>query len=277
MQNLHHDAVAAIRQSYQILSHESDLSPGNARITETLTQLVRTLTCCHHCPAVCDYLLTTPELATERACLPELCGRAECAMEKFWARKFIADAVPDLNQFWYMPEYEALCQAEMELFSHRSYARIAFLGSGALPLTAFMLARHFPAARVVCVDYDTEACALASALAQKLGIGIEVRQMDAREYMPAENELVICASLLDGGQMIYDRLSQQRDCELLLRDSEGSYRFLYKQAKLPQARFREISRTAIDGRRINTSRYFRYDDGAASGISKNSTAPDFRE
>lgn len=258
-ENLRRTAFDAIRHSYHVLSRESDLSPHNAKITETLTHLVRTLTHCQHCPAVCEDLLNAPDLATERACLPELCGRAECAMEKFWARKFIADATPDLNQFWYMAEYRALCDAEMELFRHRSYARISFLGSGALPLTAFILAQRFPATKIVCVDYDAEACVLASTLAEKLELDIDVIRMDAKDYRPVVNELVICASLLCGGMTVYETLSRQPDCDLLLRDSESAYRFLYKQARLPEAHFREVSKTGTDARRINTSRYYRQD------------------
>lgn len=260
--SLQETALDAIRQSYQVLSHEQDLSPNNDKITTTLTHLVRTLTGCHTCPAVADYLLSTPDLTVERNCLPELCGRAECAMEKFWARKFIAAEHADLNEFWYISEYQALCQAEIDLVQGRDYARISFLGAGALPLTAFFLAQAFPAAAIVCVDYDAEACELSRQLAAKVGLAdrVTVIHQDATQYTPAKNELVICASLLDCGQAIYDRLSQHSDCDLLVRDSEGSYRFLYKQAKLPQTRFREVSRTAADSKRINTSRYFRPQD-----------------
>ena len=80
--------------------------------------------------------------------------------------------------------------------------------------------------------------------------------MDALQYTPVDNELVICASLLHGREEIYRRL-EQHDCALIVRDSEGPYQYLYKAAELPDSlRFREIAKTKLDSLRINTSRYF---------------------
>lgn len=254
---LKQQAVSAIRQSYALLSREQDLSPGNASITQSLTHLVRTLTRCQS-PELVKFLLDTPELATEREQLPVLCGQAECEMEKFWARKLISRPSCDLAEFWYFPEYTALCQAEIELFKQRTFSRISFLGAGALPMTAFMLARHCPETPIVCVDYDAEACDLSKKLSRKIGLKehVNVEWMDALQYTPVENELVICASLLYGREEIYRRLDNH-DCALIVRDSEGPYRYLYKAAELPyKLRFREVAKTTIDSMRINTSRYF---------------------
>ena len=46
------------------------------------------------------------------------------------------------------------------------------------------------------------------------------------------------------------------DGALIVRDSEGPYQYLYKAAELPMPRFREIAKTTINAKRINTSRYF---------------------
>lgn len=255
-------AVETIRRSYSLLSQEQDLSPANARVNAQLTDLVRTLTRCQT-PEISDYLLTAPELATEREHLPRLCAEAECEMEKFWARHLIACDVCDVSKFWYYPEYQELCRAEKALFvESRSFETISFLGSGALPLTAFLLAKHLPGAKVTCVDFDEEACDLALQLSRKIGIAndIDIRCMDALEYAPRDHELVICASLLQGREKIYRRL-QDRQCAMIVRDSEGAYQFLYKAAELPERGFREIAKTGVDPRRINTSRYYERDFG----------------
>jgi hypothetical protein len=204
-----------------------------------------------------DYLLSAPELAAEREHLPRLCGEAECEMEKFWARHLIACDVCDVSKFWYYPEYQELCRAEKALFDSRSFDTISFLGAGALPLTAFLLARHLPGAKVTCVDFDAEACDLALRLSRKMGIAndVDIRCMDALQYAPRDHELVICASLLQGRERIYRRL-QDRQCAMIVRDSEGAYQFLYKPAELPQRGFRQVAKTTIDPRRINTSRYY---------------------
>lgn len=254
---LKQEAVNAIRASYQLLRTEKNLSPLNDRVTHSLTHLVRTLTRCQS-PELAKFLLDAPELAVEREHLPTLCGMAECEMEKFWARHLIGRPVCDLAEFWYFPEYTELCQAELDLFKTRRFDRISFLGAGALPLTSFLLARHCPQSEIICVDFDEEACDLAEKLSRKIGLKdqVQVQRMDALQYVPAKNELVICASLLQGREQVYQNM-QGHDCALIVRDSEGPYQYLYKAAELPSAAsFREIAKTQMDARRINTSRYF---------------------
>jgi hypothetical protein len=254
---LKEEAVSAIRQSYLVLTAAESLSPENERVTHCLTKLVRTLTRCQS-PELTKFLLSTPELARERDQLPILCGLAECEMEKYWARYLISRPVCDLAEFWYFPEYTELCSAELDLFKTRhQFEQISFLGSGALPLTAFLLARHCPDTKIVCVDLDDEACDLSEQLSRKLGLKnqVEVRRMDALTYAPIDNELVICASLLQGREQVYRNL-YNHDGALIVRDSEGPYQYLYKAAELPMPRFREIAKTTINAKRINTSRYF---------------------
>lgn len=248
-------AVDTIRRSYNLLSREQDISPANPRINTQLTELVRTLTRCQSAD-ISGFLLQSPELERERAQLPKLCGAAECEMEKFWARQLIASDTCDISKFWYYPEYQELCRAEESLLRRR-FETISFLGAGALPITAFLLARDFPGTKVACVDFDAEACELAQQLSRKLGIAndIDIRCMDALEYAPKPDELVICASLLEGRHRIYRRL-ENHSCAMIVRDSEGAYQFLYKAAELPKAGFREVAKTSVDPRRINTSRYY---------------------
>lgn len=251
-------AVSAIRKSYEVLSAEQDLSPGNPKITENLTHLVRTLTQCQSSSELADFLLTTPELAAEREGLPVLCAAAECQMEKYWAKKLSQRNACDLAEFWYFPEYEALCEAELSLFKDKTFDRISFLGSGALPLTAFILARQCKDSQIICVDFDAEACELSRQLTRKVGLKdqVDIQWANASNYMPQGNELVICASLLVGRENVYKNLAVNAASALLVRDSEGVYQYLYKAAELPESNFRQISKTGLDSKRINTSRYY---------------------
>ncbi len=257
-------AVETIRRSYSLLSTEQDLSPANPRVNAQLTELVRTLAHCQSA-GISNDLLNAPALATELEYLPALCGAAECEMEKYWARHLISCDVCDVTKFWYYPEYQELCRAEKELFETRRFETISFLGSGALPLTAFLLARHLPGVKVTCVDFDAEACDLARRLSRKIGVAndVDIRCMDALQYVPCDNELVICASLLQGREEVYRQL-RSRNCAMIVRDSEGAYQFLYKAAELPEEGFRQVAKTAVDPRRINTSRYYERDAHAAA-------------
>lgn len=256
---LRETATHAIQASHQLLSTERDLSPHNDKITQTLTHLVRTLAGCCHCSALEECLLTAHHLQREKAQLPELCGKAECEMEKYWARRLLSAESLCLRDFWYLAEYEALCRAEAELIGGKMYDRISFLGAGALPLTAILLSKMFPQAHVTCVDMDEDACSLSRALIEKAELGrqIEVLHQNATAYIPSRNELVICAALLKDAEAVYEHVLLQPDCDLIVRDSEGVYRFLYSEARLPDRRFVEVGKTTLDTRRINTSRYYR--------------------
>ncbi len=258
-------AVTAIRQSYAVLQHEKNLSPENMQVTHSLTHLVRTLTQ-SHAPEVSSYLLQTPDLCSEREHLPGLCGLAECQMEKYWAKKLLMQKSTSLEEFWYHSEYCELCNAEASLLQGRTFDRISFLGAGSLPITAFLLARSLPKTqKVICVDNDEEACDLSQQLVRKLDLGqhIDVRCQDARHYVPAENELVICASLLQGHNDVYKQL-KTHSCDLMVRNAEGVYQFLYKPAVLPTSGFSEVARTKLDFKRINTTHYFEQ-EGRTSG------------
>lgn len=262
--SLRDHAIRSIQQSFRALSNTHDLSPNNDKVTTCLTDLVRTLTKCQS-PELSKFILETPVLAAERAGLPDLCGRAECEMEKFWARKLAASPACSLADFWYFPEYTALCRAELGLFKKKTFSRISFLGAGALPLTAFMLAQQLPKTHITCVDFDAEACDLSAQLSRRIGMQdqVTVECMDARAYTPVDNELVICASLLEGKENLYTRLDKFA-CALIVRDAEGPYQYLYKPAELPKPRFVERAKTTINAKRINTSRY--YEQEAASHV-----------
>lgn len=263
-QALKQQASDAIRQSYKLLSTEQNLSPHNESVTASLTRLVHTLTHCQS-PELVEFLMGADDLKEEREKLPALCGIAECEMEKYWAQKLIARPVCDLSEFWYFPQYMALCRAEIDLFKEKAFSRISFLGSGALPLTAFLLAQNCPQIKIACVDCDAVACDLSEQLSRKTGLGnhVNIHHMNAQEYTPEENELVICASLLQGREQLYQRFTDH-DCALVVRDAEGAYQYLYKAAELPKSSFREVSKTVVDAQRINTSRYYERDHGVLS-------------
>lgn len=251
------EALSAIRGSFNVLTTEQNLSPKNETVTRSLTRLVRELAENSSSTEITEFLLQTPDLKAERDNLPDLCGAAEGEMEKYWSELIATNPEARLADFWYYPEYVELTRAEMALMGGRQFDSIAFLGAGALPMTAFLLAEKYPDATITCVDLDPHACVLADALSRKLGLAdrIKIRCMDAMNYMPEQGQLIICASLLNHRESIYDK-ADKTDSALIVRDSEGIYQFLYKSAELPEKGFREVSKTAIDPKRINTSRYF---------------------
>ena len=143
------------------------------------------------------------------------------------------------------------------MLGKRRAARFAFLGSGALPVTAILIARDCAETRVVCVDCDGEACELAERLIALLGLSasIEVASSDAEDYPSAPDETIICASLLRAPGL-FAALQDRRARRLIIRDAEGPYRFCYRPAMLPDRDFVERAKSPVSSARINTSRYF---------------------
>ena len=253
---LREDFIKAISESYKLLSTTQDLSPNNQAVSRSIEALIQKLTQCRS-PALTKSLLSAPELKAARKNLPDLCARADCAMEKYSARQILAQPSSDLSEYFNYGRYKELCDAEFDLFKDQAFGRISFLGSGAMPMTAFMLAQVHPDIPVVCVDFDEEACNLSRQLCEKFGLQdrITVLHMKAVDYIPAENELVFCAALLEGKKAIYKHLDRYNSA-LIVRDAEGAYQYVYKAAELPGAHFRQVAKTKIDTRRINTSRFY---------------------
>lgn len=253
------DAFAFLEGIHDTLSRQTDLSPNNADVNSCLSRFVSTLKGWQRA-GFGERLADTARGARLAEHLPPLCAAAECEMEKWWCRKILASNCPGaqaLAAFWYLDEYEALCRSELALVEGGEGERFAFLGGGALPVTALLLALRCPDASVACVDCDAEACDLAAQLVRLLGLGDRVRVEDARaeDYAARPGETVICASLLRAPSL-FERLAGQGAERLIVRDAEGPYRFCYRPAALPGGAYVERSKSAVSPDRINTSRYF---------------------
>lgn len=251
-------AIAYLNETLDTLRHQDDLSPDNPRVTDCLSRLVTTLRAWHACGFGAG-LAQEPALATARTELPALCAVAECHLEKWWCRKALASSAPEqtLSQFWYLQNYLSLHEAETALAGPNALREAVFLGCGALPLTAILLAQGDAHARVACVDADAQACTLADSLIRALGLHkrIEIIHARAQSYVVAEGATVICASLLDAPGL-YAHLGACGAARVLIRDVEGVYCWLYRPADRPGPPFRERAKTTPNSARINITRDF---------------------
>jgi hypothetical protein len=254
-------SVHLIRRTYEDLAGQDDLSPKNPIVNERLSGLVRCLA-----DAQCNdqglLLGRLAELHELRQALPRLCGRAECEMEGFWARRFLAKAslvVRDLEEFWYYANYTALWTLERTLLGTLAGERLVFLGSGSLPLTAIMAAMERGTGKVACVDLDPVACELSSRLIGVLGLAhrMTVHLAAAQEYVYRPQDVVLCASLIQGKAELYERLFESGVETFLVRDAEGAYCFLYEPSPLPNpVRYQAVGHTIPTPTCINTTRLF---------------------
>jgi len=251
-------AISFLNETFHVLRAQTDLSPGNHTVTHILRRLVGTLTGWHRAGFGAD-LANVPELAEARGELPRLCAAAERAMEKWWCRKVLTSRTPSaaLADFWYIGNYRSLCKAESGLAGSKALREASFLGCGALPLTAILLAQADDRAHLRCVDADGEACDLAGELIRTLGLNeqIEIEHARAEACALTPGATVICASLLEAPGL-YAHLTACGAARLLIRDAEGVYRWLYRPAVLPGPAFGEYARTSLSPTRINITRYF---------------------
>jgi len=253
------DAIEFINRVHEKLSDQTDLSPNNPIITHWTKRFVEFLGVTY-LENWANHLPEAPELANATAHLPALCGRAECQMEKWWCRRLISSRAISFNglgEFWYFENYRSLVNAELALLGSAVGTRAIFLGSGALPLTAVLLARRLPGLRVQCVDSDPEACELSRALIRRLGMENRSTIIEARaeELQFRSSDVVICASLLQA-PMLYDVLANNGVKTVIIRDAEGLFRLCYKPASAPPIRYGAGGRTAACSSRINISRLF---------------------
>ncbi len=252
-------AIDFLTATYQSLARQQDLSPNNPTVNQRLSTLVATLQS-WQADGFGEGLAHEPCLAEVAQQLPRLCAIAECEMEKWWSRRVLQSpcrAAQALEAFWYLENYRELCAAELDLLGSEGGGRFAFLGTGALPMTAILLAQSDPAIELRCVDCDGEACELAEQLISRLGLAerITICETRAESFAPAQDETVICASLLRAPGL-FTALHEAGARRLVIRDAEGVYRFCYRPADLPGAGFVERGRACPSPKRINTSRYF---------------------
>lgn len=159
-----------------------DLEPGPG-VNPLLSRLVRL---CVSTPETSgDRVLSDPAIRSLLPRLRQLCGHAECLLERHWARSIIeADDPPRrLAAFPYLANYQQLTALELHLLAGLgrdtvAIRRICFLGGGPLPLSALLLGRRLDAT-IDIVDHDREASELAQGVIAQLGLSDRLRTWTA--------------------------------------------------------------------------------------------------
>lgn len=110
---------------------------------------------------------------------------AEGCMERYWAGILaIADDVEnEMQSFWYWANYATLTKYELDSLKAAgcsTFRRVAFVGSGPLPLTAILIARETKS-HVVLYDRDPEANDLAASWIRKLPQNSGAEQFSFRD------------------------------------------------------------------------------------------------
>ncbi|KAF5738763.1 putative Nicotianamine synthase [Tripterygium wilfordii] len=232
--------VEKVCEIYHKISSLDNLKPS-IHVNSLFTQLVET------CIAQCHIDITKlSERVTEvRWKLINLCGEAEGHLESHFSALILADhqnPIKNISLFPYYSNYLKLTQLEFSLLSKsctRVPNRIAFVGSGPLPLTSIVLARdHLKTTCFHNYDIDSSANSKAVKLVSSdpdlskrmffhtddiMNVSSELRQY----------EVVFLAALVGmdkkGKAQVITHLSEHMapGASILLRSAHGARAFLY--------------------------------------------------
>jgi Nicotianamine synthase protein len=176
------ERAVAVRAVHDELAGCRDLQPGPV-VDAAFRRLVRLVVDTPHEQA--DAVLAHPALHDVVDDLRSLCFLGEYQLEAAWAQRIAEsdDPVAELERFPFAGNYRRLHAMEREAVERLAgaggrSARAAFVGSGPLPLTAFLLAGE--GVRVDNLDRDAAALALSREVAGALGVtGLRFVQVDA--------------------------------------------------------------------------------------------------
>jgi precorrin-6B methylase 2 len=261
--------IKAVLDATETLAKNYDRSPHNPIITDTLTRLVSLL--------ADDYngktkkrVLKDPRVHNVKPRLLSYLSEAEAEMEKFWADAFLSREHIDLSSlqdFWYIDNYENLVDKEIDSLSAKGgkankETHIAFIGSGALPLTAIIY--HLKTgAPVTCIDLDPAAVEKSQTLLDRLGLKqVKTLKANGSDLNFDEYNQVFIASLVpnENKKTIIKKINEtNKDILIAVRSAEGLSTLLYEPINEKSDGYKEthfIAKTDTDKSVINTTLWF---------------------
>jgi hypothetical protein len=229
--------VGELAQIHERLCACADLRPG-AEVNALFGRLVRlvvTTPLDRALPA-----LAHPDVRAIAGRLRALCCQSEYELELHWARRIAQSCSPrdELARFPYTANYRELSRMERAVLAdgavERPVGRVAFVGSGPLPLTSFQLAADLGVA-VHNLDRDEQAIAASTRLAAALGVeGVSFHHIDVGPATDlAPYDLVVLAALVgptpDDKRRVLSALaaSMAPGALLLARSARGLRTLLY--------------------------------------------------
>ena len=241
--------VASIINIYQILLKQKDLSPKNNVINDNLTTLVGLIFKEYKENNITNKnrlnsILNDKRIQSIRSNLKKITSKAEGEMERFWCEKFLEKdflTFNSLKEFWYYENYETLTNKEISLFQNleknnenllKSYpkdkekAEIIFIGSGGLPLTAFIIAKKCNVA-IHLLDIDQDAVDKSQKLANKLDLPIKAILGDATDFDYTKYKIAFVASLIPQKEQCFEKLMRDKVHFISTRGADGIFQILY--------------------------------------------------
>ncbi len=248
------------QKAYYTLKNETDCSPKNPVVNQTLSQLVFTLTMPVNKKGT-DQIIEHPDIKAIRKPMLSLLAQAESEMEKYYAMHFLTTArtINDLHHFIYWNNYTNLVEKEWEI-SHKltKVKRMTIIGSGPLPLSALIMAKTSNA-EVRSLDIDPFSHLLGKQLLTSLQDNSRIlhEQEDGARADYKSDDLVLIASLVPNKEDILQQIKNTNSKAVAaIRSADGLYQLLYDPVQpyiYEKCGFQRVSQTEADSSVINTT------------------------
>ncbi|OAL57426.1 Nicotianamine synthase [Pyrenochaeta sp. DS3sAY3a] len=177
-----HQILSEIQSIYRTLSSLESLAPS-VPVNTLLTRLVN-LCVVPYSETLSSYFFAISGVEDLCVKLRPICSQAEGELERYWADRIVEIAngttTPTLSKkelldlFPYYQNYIDLSRLEcstIEAYLPTSPRRIAFIGSGPLPLTSLCMLDRYPNASAHNIDRDISALRVSQRLCETLGYG----------------------------------------------------------------------------------------------------------
>ena len=140
-------------------------------------------------------------------------------LEKLQAEKYLRN---ENNCYLYGEDLYKNLEQEYAYYKGNGLQKILFIGSGAMPITAFYLASH-KNAKITCMDIDPEALLLARAVSKKLGINNIEFVSSLGGINISKYTHIILASLITKKEQLAKKLenSINANAQLIIRYGSG--------------------------------------------------------
>ncbi|KAF1837149.1 Nicotianamine synthase [Decorospora gaudefroyi] len=209
-----HELVSEMADIYSTLRNLPSLAPSH-QVNILLTRLVD-LCIPSYSAEFTSYFFNIPSVKSLCTKLRPLCSEAEGELESYWAERMLHNlnsskqqqlANTILKTFPYHKNYIDLSRLECSIISAflpTPPKKIAFIGSGPLPLTSLCFLDRYPSAVVYNIDRDAVALHTSQALCQKLGAvqmrflcqDVSVAEPASADEDWANSEVVFLAALV---------------------------------------------------------------------------------
>lgn len=232
--NKKQEISSLIIESHNILKMENNYSPKNEVINNVLGNLVtKMIANGKSSKGLYKDISSDKKVSCHFCSLRYLCQKAECEMEEFWAKYFIQKEhlfYDDLKEFLYFNQYDKISSNEDKII--KKYAnnvkKIAFVGSGPLPMTAIMLNKR-NGYQLDLIDKSSRAIELSKSLCKNISNNLNFMCVDALEVDYSKYDLVFIASMVTDKMKLIDKIHSENVSHVVVRDADNFAQLFYEK------------------------------------------------